>query len=140
MADDTVVDARSIGTMVAMSTPSPSVGPADHPLVAALARAFRYVAFGEALSWLGLLIGMAFKYLVEPGTEVGVQFFGPVHGALFMLYVVVTLAAAMHFRWTRTVTVVALLAAIPPFATAVFEIWASRAGLLVRPAKASASA
>ena len=126
--------------MVAMSTPQVPVGPADHPLVIRLAKTFRYVAFAEALSWLGLLIGMGFKYLADPGTEVGVQFFGPVHGAMFVLYVVVAIAAALHFRWSPVVAVVALLASIPPFATAVFEIWASRTGRLVRPADAPAAA
>lgn len=123
-----------------MSTRQTPVGPADHPLVTTLAKTFRYVAFAEALSWLGLLIGMAFKYLVDPGTEAGVAFFGPVHGAMFMIYLVVAIAAALHFRWSLGVTAVALLASIPPFATAVFEIWASRTGRLVRPADAPAAA
>lgn len=112
-----------------------SVGFADHPVVAGAARLFRYVAFAEALSWLGLLIGMFFKYALDPGTEIGVTVFGPIHGGLFVLYVVVALAAALHFRWSVPVTLVAVGASIPPFATAIFEIWAARTGRLVRPAE-----
>lgn len=140
MVDATVALVLAIGTMVAMSTRQLPVAPADHPFVALLARTFRYVAFAEALSWLGLLVGMAFKYLVEPGTEAGVAFFGPVHGAMFVLYLVVAVAAALHFRWSRGVALLALLASIPPFATAVFEIWAARTGRLTRPAGVAAAA
>ena len=52
--------------------------------------AFRVVAFAEALSWLGLLTGMFFKYVVDAG-EQGVHVFGPVHGTVFLTYLVVTL-------------------------------------------------
>ena len=41
---------------------------------------FRLIAFAEAVSWVGLLVGMYFKYLGSPQTEVGVKIFGPVHG------------------------------------------------------------
>ena len=51
--------------------------------------AFRVVAVAEALSWLGLLTGMFFKYVVDAG-EQGVQMFGPIHGTVFLTYVVVT--------------------------------------------------
>ena len=41
---------------------------------------FRLIAFAEAVSWAGLLVGMYFKYLGSPQTEIGVKVFGPVHG------------------------------------------------------------
>ncbi|MCX6480591.1 MAG: DUF3817 domain-containing protein, partial [Mycobacterium sp.] len=47
---------------------------------------FRIVALAEAFSWVGLLIGMYFKYLGSPRTEIGVKVFGPVHGALFVAF------------------------------------------------------
>jgi integral membrane protein len=40
----------------------------------------------EAATWVGLLIGMAFKYLPANGSEIGVKIFGPLHGAAFLLY------------------------------------------------------
>ncbi|WP_018155795.1 DUF3817 domain-containing protein [Demetria terragena] len=92
---------------------------------------FRVVAFAEALSWLGLLIGMFFKYVTETG-EAGVKIFGPIHGGIFVVYLLVTLWAARHFRWTGAVTVAALASSIPPFCTAIFEVWADRRGLLGR--------
>ncbi len=90
---------------------------------------FRIVAFAEALSWLGLLIGMYFKYVPET-TELGVQVFGPIHGGVFVLYLLVTLMARRAFGWSFKTFVLAVVASIPPFATAVFEIVADRRGLL----------
>lgn len=43
---------------------------------------FRAVAIAEAVSWVGLLIGMFFKYVVV-GDDIGVTIFGPIHGAIF---------------------------------------------------------
>ncbi|MEJ2870896.1 DUF3817 domain-containing protein [Actinomycetospora sp. OC33-EN08] len=94
-----------------------------------LATVFRTVAIAEACSWTGLLIGMVFKYLVV-FDDVGVRVFGPVHGALFVAYVVVTLLAARAFRWRPTTTIVGLVASIPPLATVWFERSVYRRGLL----------
>lgn len=96
-----------------------------------LARVFRAVAIAEACSWIGLLIGMAFKYLVV-FDDVGVRVFGPVHGALFVAYVVVALVTARVFRWRPVTTLLALLVSIPPAATIWFERRAVRRGELER--------
>lgn len=91
---------------------------------------FRIIAFAEACSWLGLLVGMAFKYLPSDGNAAGVHVFGPIHGTIFVTYLLVTLTARKAFGWSLRTTVLAVLASIPPFATAVFEVLADRAGLL----------
>ncbi len=96
---------------------------------------FRIVAVAEALSWIGLLIGMYVKYVPET-TELGVQVFGPVHGAVFVVYVVVALVAARVLGWSRWTALLALAASIPPLATVVFERWAVRTGRLRTPARA----
>ncbi|MDT5152965.1 MAG: hypothetical protein QOI01_4698, partial [Mycobacterium sp.] len=49
---------------------------------------FRLIAFAEAVTWVGLLIGMYFKYLGTPRTEVGVKIFGMAHGLVFIAFVV----------------------------------------------------
>jgi integral membrane protein len=85
-----------------------------------VATAFRVVAIAEACSWAGLLIGMVFKYLVV-GNEIGVQVFGPIHGALFVAYVVVALITARTFGWRLPTTLLALACSVPPFATLWFE-------------------
>ncbi len=106
---------------------------------AAVAPVFRAVAVAEALSWIGLLAGMYVKRVLGT-SEVGVQVFGPIHGAVFVAYVVVAVLAARVLGWSRGTTLLALAAAVPPLVTVVFERWASRTGRLgVRPAEAAAS-
>lgn len=94
-----------------------------------LARVFGVVAIAEACSWAGLLVGMVVKWALRAG-ELGVQVFGPVHGALFVAYVLVTLLVARRFRWDLTTTVVGLAAAVPPLTTVWFERRATRRGRL----------
>jgi len=91
--------------------------------------AFRVVAFVEALTWLGLLVGMYFKWIAETG-EAGVKIFGPIHGAVFVLFVLVALVTARALRWNLWTTALALVSSIPPFGTVVFEVWAARTGRL----------
>jgi integral membrane protein len=90
---------------------------------------FRVVAIIEALTWIGLLGGMYVKYLGS-GSEAGVHLFGPLHGGAFVLYVVVTLAAALHLRWNLWATLVALAASVPPLGTLVADWWLHRTGRL----------
>lgn len=94
-----------------------------------LATIFRTVAIAEACSWTGLLIGMVFKYLVV-FDDLGVKVFGPIHGALFVAYCVVTLVTARTFRWRWSTTIVGLAASIPPLTTVWFERSVHRRGLL----------
>jgi integral membrane protein len=95
-------------------------------------RLFVVAAIAEAVSWLALLVGMAVKY-GPPGNEIGVQIFGPVHGGLFVAYVGLVLLVGRLCRWNWLTVGVALLCAVPPFATLAFERWAGRRGLLTVP-------
>ena len=81
---------------------------------------FKTAAIAEACSWVGLLIGMFFKYVVDAG-ELGVKIFGPIHGTLFLLYVVSVLLVRPVLGWNGRLTLVGLLASIPPLATIWFE-------------------
>jgi integral membrane protein len=93
---------------------------------------FRTVAVVEAFTWTGLLVGMYLKYVPET-TEVGVKVFGPLHGAAFLAYLVVTLVVAVDQVWSRGRTTVGLLAAVPPLTTLLFDWWVERKhGLNVR--------
>ena len=78
-------------------------------------RAFRLVAFGEALSWTGLLVGMAFKY--SDNGEAGVQLFGPIHGAMFIAYVLLAIPAAKAAGYGARGLLLVAAASIPPFTT-----------------------
>ncbi len=92
-------------------------------------RLFRGLAVGEAITWALLLVGMFLKYVTET-TELGVSIFGMVHGVVFIAYCLVTLVVAIDQRWSPGRTVLGLAAAVPPFATLVFEAYADRRGLL----------
>ncbi|OMQ13859.1 hypothetical protein A7K94_0220660 [Modestobacter sp. VKM Ac-2676] len=96
---------------------------------ALVARTFRVVAVAEAVSWALLLAGMFVKWVLGT-SELGVQVFGPVHGAVFVAYVVVTLVAWRVLRWSLGTTVLALAASVPPLVTLWFEHWARRTGRL----------
>ncbi|MYW92768.1 DUF3817 domain-containing protein [Amycolatopsis rubida] len=94
---------------------------------------FRVAAVAEALSWLGLLIGMFLKYVVDASNEGGVPVLGMVHGVVFALYVIVSLSVAKPLGWRGKTLVLALLASIPPLFTWLFEKWALRNGKLDGP-------
>ena len=90
---------------------------------------FRVAAVAEALSWVGLLAGMYVKYVPET-TELGVKIFGPIHGGIFVVYVVLTLVASRVLRWSPGTTLLGLAASVPPLATVWFERRAARMGAL----------
>lgn len=101
-------------------------------------RVFAIVAFVEAGTWTGLLLGMYLKYVTQT-TELGVQIFGQLHGYAFLTYVAVTIVAAIRLRWPWYAIIAALVAAIPPLTTILVEVWLRRTGRLVRTAVAPAS-
>ena len=87
------------------------------------------LATAEAVSWAGLLTGMYVKYLTDAG-EAGVKVFGPVHGGIFLAYVLLTLLVSRTVAWGRWTTLLGLACSVPPFATLAFELWAQRTGRL----------
>jgi integral membrane protein len=89
---------------------------------------FRLIAFAEALSWVGLLVGMYFKYLSSPQTEIGVKVFGPVHGGIFIAFLVAVALVGIAHKWGLGTWLLALLASIVPFGSVIFLIWADRKG------------
>ena len=95
----------------------------------AVARVFRAVAVAEAASWVLLLAGMFVKWVVRT-SELGVQLAGPVHGAVFVGYVLVSLLAWRVLRWSPRTAVLALVASAPPLCTVWFERWARWTGRL----------
>ena len=115
------------------TTIKPEAPGRNHPDTPLIARVFRVVAFAEAASWLGLLIGMFFKY-GPTGNAIGVEVFGPIHGAIFVAYAGVALLCIRPLRWGPWTSLAALAASIPPFASLLFEWWAHRTGRLVGPA------
>ncbi|EHB44379.1 hypothetical protein MycrhDRAFT_6845 [Mycolicibacterium rhodesiae JS60] len=100
---------------------------------------FRLVALAEAVSWVGLLVGMYFKYLGSPRTEIGVKIFGMAHGLVFIAFVITALVAGIAYKWGVLTWSLALLGSIVPLGSVIFLIWADRTAKLGdgRPAVAS---
>lgn len=91
---------------------------------------FRLVALLEAVSWVGLLVGMFFKYVGSPRTEIGVKIFGPVHGGIFVAFLVAALFAGIAYKWGVGTWLLALLGSIVPLGSVIFLIWADRTARL----------
>jgi integral membrane protein len=105
-----------------------------HSQATGVGKLFSIVALLEGLTWAGLLVGMFLKYTTKT-TTLGVAIFGPLHGAVFLCYVAITVIAALRLRWPLWATLIAVLAAVPPLVTIPMEIWFKRRGLLTAPGK-----
>ncbi|GAA1982310.1 DUF3817 domain-containing protein [Isoptericola halotolerans] len=108
--------------------------PDSRPPLSGLGRLFAVVAWIEAFTWAGLLVGMFLKH-VTGTTDAGVWLFGRLHGGAFVAYGVVALIVAVQYRWGIWRTLVALAAAVPPFTTVLVEWWLRRTGHLTAPAR-----
>lgn len=93
---------------------------------------FRRLALAEAVTWALLLGGMVLKYGTGT-TELGVQVFGMVHGVVFIAYGLVAITTWVNQRWPMGVGMLALVSAVPPFATVLFDRRVESAGLLEGP-------
>lgn len=66
------------------------------------------------------------------GGELGVQILGPIHGALFIVYVIVALNVRRELSWSGMTTFWVLVGAVVPFGGYVVDWW------LLREARRSA--
>jgi integral membrane protein len=87
-------------------------------------KTFRWVALIEATSFLALLIATAIKR--TDGGEGGVQILGPIHGLLFITYVVIAFAIRNEEGWNAKVTFWILVGAVLPFGGYVVDWWLLR--------------
>jgi integral membrane protein len=88
----------------------------------------RYIALAEATSFIALLIASVIKR--TGGSELGVQILGPIHGVLFIAYVVIALNLRPRAGWSDKVTFWILVGAVIPFGGYVVDWW-----LLRQPAR-----
>ena len=100
--------------------------------------AFRLVAHLEAVSWAGLLTGMALEYVFTAYYELGdrlVFLFGSVHGGLVLAYGVLGASVAITRRWKARGWTYGIIASFVPFATVALDLWAARTGRYRRPSE-----
>ena len=84
----------------------------------------RYIALAEATSFIALLIASFLKRQGEG--ETGVTILGPIHGLLFIAYVVVALGLRSPMGWSNVATFWILVGAVVPFGGYVVDWWLLR--------------
>lgn len=87
-------------------------------------RPFRIIALAEATSFIALLVATYVKR--TDGGEVGVSVLGPIHGALFIAYVLVALSLRDRAGWSPRTTLLILLGAVVPFGGYVVDQWLAK--------------
>jgi integral membrane protein len=84
-------------------------------------KTFRIVALTEATSFLLLLVASVLKRTAD--ADVLVTILGPIHGALFLAYVLLALYLRPDEGWSTTTTLLILLGAVLPFGGYVVDRW-----------------
>ena len=84
---------------------------------------FRWVAIAEATSFL-ILLTCSFA------ARDGVPIMGPIHGMLFLAYVLIALVVRVPAGWTPKQTVLVLVGAVVPFGGFVVDRWLAKTGQL----------
>lgn len=87
-------------------------------------RAMGRIAIAEATSFIALLIASVVKR--TGGGELGVEILGPIHGGLFIAYVIVALNTRLELGWSGRTTFWVLLGAVVPFGGYVVDRWLLR--------------
>lgn len=77
----------------------------------------RYIALAEATTFLMLLVATYFKVAANTsGGQTAVSALGPIHGILFLAYVVLTINVRSRQQWGPRTTILILAGAVIPSA------------------------
>ena len=87
-------------------------------------RTFRIVAVAEATTFLLLLVAAVIKRTEDE--PLGVQILGPIHGALFIAFVVIALNLRQDLAWSNRTTLLVLAGAVVPFGGYFVDRWIAR--------------
>lgn len=92
---------------------------------------FRRIALLEATTFLILLVASVIKN--TGGSEIGVKILGPIHGLLFVVYVLMVWQLHAEAGWTRKQTIWILVGAVLPFGGYVVDWWLARRERVAAP-------
>ena len=81
---------------------------------------FFKVGLAEGISFI-LLVGIAMPLKYMAGILQPVRIVGMLHGILFILYVILLVQAAIHYKWAFRKTALAFLLSLVPFGTFFLE-------------------
>ena len=76
-------------------------------------KTFRTIALAEATSFLILLLASVVKHQFD--LPLGVTILGPIHGALFLAYLITGLMVRDEAGWSIGTTLIVLFGAVVPF-------------------------
>ena len=93
--------------------------PVVPPKIMAAFRRYRIAAFVVGWGLLLLCAAMVLKYAFNVGAAVAI--WGPIHGALFVVYVIIAFDLAYKDRWSPLGTLWVLIAGTIPFVSFVAE-------------------
>ncbi|MEV7045150.1 DUF3817 domain-containing protein [Amycolatopsis sp. NPDC051061] len=101
-----------------MTTSTEGAAQTAVPLSGPLVR-FRTAAYVTGVGLLGLCFVMVLRYGFDNPTPSAV--YSPIHGVLYMIYLVLTIDLAIKARWSIKGTVLVLLAGCVPFVSFLVE-------------------
>jgi len=96
-----------------------SAVPVVPPKIMSAFRRYRVAAFVVGWGLLILCAAMVLKYFFDMGAAVAI--WGPIHGALFVVYVIIAFDLAYKDRWSPLGTLWVLVAGTIPFVSFVAE-------------------
>ena len=101
------------------SAPAAGRSPVVPPKIMAAFKRYKVAAFVVGWGLLILCAAMVLKYAFDMGGAVAV--WGPIHGALFVVYVIIAFDLAYKDRWSPLGTIWVLIAGTIPFVSFVAE-------------------
>lgn len=113
------IDQTVPGGTAAARPAGPAGAPVVPPKIMAAFKRYRIAAFVVGWGLILLVAAMVLKYGFDYGTAVAV--WGPIHGALFVGYVILAFDLAYKDRWSPLGTLWVLVAGTIPFVSFVAE-------------------
>lgn len=109
-----------------MTSPKPPLTDEENPVQAtgaagirgALAR-YRVMAYIVGVGLLALCLAMVMKYAFDENVYMAIV--GPVHGFLYVVYLLAAVDLAIKARWTMKGTVLVMLSGVVPFVSFIAE-------------------
>jgi len=103
----------------AASAPAAGRSPVVPPKIMSAFKRYKVAAFVVGWGLLILCAAMVLKYVFDMGGAVAV--WGPIHGALFVVYVIIAFDLAYKDRWSPLGTIWVLVAGTIPFVSFIAE-------------------
>ena len=102
-----------------VASAAPKASPVVPPKIMSAFKRYRVAAFVVGWGLLILCAAMVLKYVFDMGAAVAI--WGPIHGALFVVYVIIAFDLAYKDRWSPLGTIWVLIAGTIPFVSFVAE-------------------